>query len=201
MKRLAQALLLNLVTLALRLSYRLRTRALAHIPADGAAVLVANHITFIDALVLASLSPRPLRFVMDHSYMHHWLVGPMSRLFGVIPIASRKANPALLEAAMDTIDDTLARGDLVLIFPEGRLTRDGEVGVFRPGVERILSRRPVPVVPMALQGLWGSRFSRAQARFGGLRRPVALVCGPALHPTTPASALREQVLALRGSVA
>ena len=200
MKRLAQALILSLIAVSLRVTYRLRTRALTHIPTDGAAVLVANHITFIDALVLAALSPRRLRFVMDHRYMHHWLVGPISRLFGVIPIASRRENPALLDAAMDTIDATLAGGGLVAIFPEGRLTRDGEVGAFRPGIERILARRPVPVVPMALQGLWGSRFSRAQARFGRLRRPVALVCGPALHPETSANTLREQVLALRGSV-
>jgi 1-acyl-sn-glycerol-3-phosphate acyltransferase len=87
---------------------------------------------------------------------------------GVIPIASAKEDPELLEAAFDAIDHALANGEAVCIFPEGELTRSGAINPFRPGLERIIARRPVPVVPMALSGLWGTFFSRAGK--GAMRR-------------------------------
>ena len=156
----------------LGLVYRVRARGAAHIPAEGGAVLVANHVTFIDALLLSRLTPRPVRFVMDHRYYDHWALGWFCRLFQAIPIASRRDDPARLAAAYDAIDAALVAGELVAIFPEGKLTRDGAVGPFKPGLLKILARRPVPVVPVGLTGLWGSVFSRAGRRQGPWRRPV-----------------------------
>ncbi|MCA9546137.1 MAG: 1-acyl-sn-glycerol-3-phosphate acyltransferase [Myxococcales bacterium] len=187
---------LRLLMLALLgLVYRVRARGLGHIPARGGAVLVANHVTFIDALLLSRLTPRPVRFVMDHRYYDHWALGWFCRLFGAIPIASRREDPARLAAAYDAIDGALAAGELVAIFPEGRLTRDGAVGEFRPGLLKILARRPVPVVPVGLRGLWGSRFSRAGRRQGPWRRPVSVAVRAPQRPEAVAlPALRAEVL-------
>lgn len=123
-----------------------------------------------------------------------------------IPIASAKEDPALLEAAFDEIDRALAEGEIVCIFPEGGLTLDGEIGNFRNGVERILARRPVPVVPMAIRGLWGSIFSRRDSAPGRMRLPrrfwsrIVLAVGEAVAPSDANAALLEQrVRDLRGS--
>lgn len=140
--------------------YRLRTEGLEHIPAEGAAVLVANHVSFVDAVVIMGASPRPIRFVMDHRIFKTPLLGFIFRHCGAIPIASAKEDPAMLEAAFAEVARALAAGDLVGIFPEGRITQDGELQPFRSGISRILASNPVPVVPLALSGLWGSFFSR-----------------------------------------
>ncbi|HJL26218.1 MAG TPA: MFS transporter, partial [Polyangiaceae bacterium LLY-WYZ-15_(1-7)] len=130
------------------LVYRVDVKGLReHLPAEGAALVVANHASFVDAFVLEAVSPRPIRFVMDHRMARLPGLAWLFRLARVIPIASRKHDPALLAAAWEAIDEALATGEVVCVFPEGKCTRDGEVDVFRPGVERILARRPVPVVP------------------------------------------------------
>jgi 1-acyl-sn-glycerol-3-phosphate acyltransferase len=184
--------------------YRVGHGGLEHLPRSGPAVVVANHVSFVDALVIASASRRPIRFVMDHAIFRIPVLNFVFRTGRAIPIASRKDDPALLERAYDDVAAALGAGELVCIFPEGRLTSDGDVGPFRPGIERIVARTPVPVVPMALCGLWGSFFSR----FGGaaLRRPfrrvwsrIEVVCGPPLAPAeATAEALQARVLALRG---
>lgn len=198
----------------LRLAYNLRARALHRLPATGAALLVANHVTFIDALLLTTQTRRPVRFVMDRRYWRMPVIGPVCRLFGAIPITSAQRDPACLAQAFEHIDAALAAGELVAIFPEGRLTTDGAVGAFRPGVAQILARRPVPVVPLAFVGLWGSLFSRAPQARGRLarlvrglgrlvpvfgRRRVELVCGAPLAPEAARlDRLRAEVLGLRG---
>jgi len=184
--------------------YRVENRGLENLPRKGAAVVVANHVSFVDALVIASASRRPIRFVMDHAIFRIPVLNFVFRTGRAIPIASRKEDPALLERAYDDVAAALADGELVCIFPEGRLTTTGDLSPFRPGVERVLARTPVPVVPMALRGLWGSFFSR----FGGaaMRRPfrrvwsrIEVVCGPALAPAEATSeALESRVRALRG---
>jgi 1-acyl-sn-glycerol-3-phosphate acyltransferase len=184
--------------------YRVEHQGLEHLPRRGPAVVVANHVSFVDALVIASASRRPIRFVMDHAIFRIPVLSFVFRTGRAIPIASRKEDPALLERAYDDVAAALAEGELVCIFPEGRLTSTGELQAFRPGVERILARTPVPVVPMALRGLWGSFFSR----FGGaaMRRPfrrvwspIEVVCGPALAPAeATAEALQARVSDLRG---
>ena len=124
-----------------------------------------------------------------------------------IPIAGEREDAAALEAAFAAIREGLAAGDLLCIFPEGSLTSDGELAPFRRGIERIVQETPVPVVPMALRGLWGSVYSRQGA--GAFRklpqqvgRRIDVVAGPPVPPqAATADALRERVLALRGHAA
>src|SRR4029453_2617716 len=140
--------------------YRVQHRGLENLPATGPAVLVANHVSFVGALVFAAASRRRIRFVMDHSIFKIPVLNFVFRTSHAIPIASRKEDPARLEQAYDAVAKALEEGELVCIFPEGQITKTGDLNPFRQGVERIVHRTPVPVVPMALRGLWGSFFSR-----------------------------------------
>ncbi len=144
--------------------YRVRARGMENIPDRGPAVLVCNHVSYVDALIVGGLIRRPVRFVMYYRIFAVPVFSFLFRAARAIPIASRREDEGLLEAAYQAIDEELASGNLVCIFPEGALTRDGRIQRFRPGVERILARRPVPVVPMALSGLWDSWFSRQGGR-------------------------------------
>lgn len=187
-----------------RVMYRARARGLEHFPRTGPALVVANHVAYVDAFVLGALAPRPVRFVMHHKIYRHPLLNWFLRLCRVIPIAGRQEDPALTERAFDEIDRALARGEVVGIFPEGRLTTDGKIGDFRTGVERVLERRPVPVVPAAVRGLWGSWFSRKHGEpMRGLprrfRARVEVAAAPPLAPTDATAAnLRAHVAKLRG---
>jgi 1-acyl-sn-glycerol-3-phosphate acyltransferase len=125
-----------------------------------------------------------------------------------IPIAGAKENPDILARAFDEIDNELAAGHLVCVFPEGGITRDGEIQPFRPGVEKALARRPVPVVPMAVRGLWGSIFSRADSAFGRMRLPrrfrskiELVVAAPVPPEQAKAAVLEAKVRELRGDAA
>jgi len=164
--------------------YRLRTEGIEYIPQQGAAVLVANHVSFVDAVVIMGASPRPIRFVMDHRIFKTPLLGFIFRHCGAIPIASAKEDPAMMEAAFAEVAAALNDGDLVGLFPEGQITKDGELQPFRPGITRILAANPVPVVPMALSGLWGSFFSRIDGAAmktpfrRGMFSDIALRVGP-----------------------
>src|SRR5690606_9117751 len=158
--------------LLVRTLYRLELHGIErHVPDEGPAVLVCNHVSYMDALILAASVPRPIRFVMYYRIFQIPVMRWIFRAAGAIPIASPKEDAAMMERAFDRIDAALAEGELVLIFPEGRLTTDGEMGAFRSGVERILRRRPVPVVPMALRGMWASMWSRRDSRLGRMRVP------------------------------
>jgi 1-acyl-sn-glycerol-3-phosphate acyltransferase len=140
--------------------YRIRATGLDNIPREGPAVLVCNHVSFADALVVGGTVRRPVRFVMYHRIFEIPVLKFLFNTAKAIPIAPAKEDQALLEQAYDRIDAELQTGNIVCIFPEGAITRDGAIHRFRPGVERIIGRRPVPVIPMALGGLWGSWFSR-----------------------------------------
>ena len=140
--------------------YRVRSRGLENIPDEGAAVLVCNHVSYVDAMIIAGCIRRPVRFVMYYKIYQLPVLNFVFRTARAIPIAGKYEDEALLHKAFEDIDAALDDGDLVCIFPEGRLTRNGEMATFRDGVERIVRRRPVAVVPMALRGLWGSAFSR-----------------------------------------
>jgi 1-acyl-sn-glycerol-3-phosphate acyltransferase len=187
--------------LATRTAYRFRITGEEHIPAEGAALLVCNHVSFVDAVLLMAASPRPVRFVMDHRIFRMPVLGWLFRAAKAIPIAPQKEDPAAYAAAFDAADKVLAEGDLLLIFPEGAITRDGHVAEFKAGMMKILERRPVPVVPMALHNLWGSFFSRVEQgramvrpfRRGWFSR-VGLAVGAPVPPSqvTPAG-MRERV--------
>lgn len=185
--------------------YRLRTEGIEHIPTEGPVLLAANHVSFADAVVIMGASPRPIRFVMDYRIFRIPVLSFIFRHCGAIPIASAKEDPEMMEKAFAEVSTALENGELVGIFPEGGITRDGEVQVFRSGISRILAANPVPVVPLALSGLWGSFFSRVDGHAmktpfrRGLFSSIVLRAGmPLAADVTPAQ-LREQVRALRGA--
>ena len=185
--------------------YRLEKSGQENIPEEGPALVVCNHVSLVDALVIAAACRRPIRFVMDHRIFKLPLISFVFRTGKAIPIAPAKEDPAMMERAFAEVSAALRAGDLVAIFPEGRLTGTGEMEPFRPGVARILQSDPVPVVPMALRGLWGSFFSRkdgaAMSKPWRLRpfAKIGLAVGAPV-PATAASpdALQAQVQALRG---
>ena len=139
--------------------YRVTVTGRECIPKEGAAIIVCNHVSYVDALIIMGASTRPIRFVMDKSISEMPLLKYLFRHAGVIPICSPKQCELTYESAFESIHTALENGELVCIFPEGRLTPDGQLGEFRPGIDKILARDAVPVVPMALSGLWGSYFS------------------------------------------
>ncbi len=160
--------------LLVRTLYRLRARGIDHVPDEGAALVVCNHVSYMDALLLAASIPRPVRFVMYHRIFNIPGLRWIFRTARAIPIAGAKEDPALMEKAFEEIEAALANGEVVGIFPEGALTKDGDIAPFKGGVERILARRPVPVVPMALRGMWASMWSRRDGRLGRMRLPRRL---------------------------
>jgi 1-acyl-sn-glycerol-3-phosphate acyltransferase len=139
--------------------YRMQKRG-AHFPETGAALLVCNHVSFVDALVISAACRRPIRFIMDEAIFRAPIIRTLATGMKAIPIASAKDDATILERAFEMTAAALREGELVCIFPEGRLTRDGEIAAFRPGLSRIVTETPVPVIPMAIIGLWGSMFSR-----------------------------------------
>jgi 1-acyl-sn-glycerol-3-phosphate acyltransferase len=194
-----------IVWLLIHSVYRLKKEGLENIPEEGAAVVICNHVSFVDALVVMAACPRPIRFVMDYQIFKIPLLNFVFREARAIPIASAKEDPGLLEKAYDEVAKALEAGDLVGIFPEGRITDTGELYPFRKGIARVVERTPVPVVPMALSGLWGSFFSRmggpAMTRpfRRGLLSKIGLAVAPAVAPAsaTPEK-LQEIVAGLRG---
>jgi len=184
--------------------YRLKITGQQNIPSEGPVLLVANHVSFVDWLILASASRRPARFVMYYKFMHIPVLRFLFRDAKVIPIASARESEEIMNSAFDAIARELEAGEVVCIFPEGALTPDGNLQPFRRGVERILERTPVTVVPMALSGMWGSFFSRKDGK--ALRRPfrrfysrVSLHIGvPLAASDVTASKLAEAVAKLGG---
>ena len=139
--------------------YRVKHQGISNIPDEGAAVLVCNHVSFVDALLIAGSSRRPVRFVMDKSIANMPIMKYVFKWAKTIPICSPKQDIDTYNKAFEQIQHELNEGELVCIFPEGKITKDGTLNEFRGGIEKILKNNPVPVVPMALTGLWGSFFS------------------------------------------
>ena len=205
--------------LLVRVLYRLRPHGIEeHVPDEGPALIVCNHVSYMDALILAASIPRPVRFVMYYRIFNIPVMRWIFRTARAIPIAGVREDPALMQRAFDEIDATLAEGELVCIFPEGALTRDGSIAPFKSGVEKVLERaadagRPVPVVPMALRGMWASMWSRRgdRAEAGLLERmrvPRRLRARVEVMATAPlsgdgitAEVLEARVRALRGDAA
>ena len=186
--------------------YRLRVENLEQVPDEGPAVVICNHVSFVDPLVIMAACPRPIRFVMDHHIFRWPVMNFVFRSSKAIPIAPAKEDPAMMEKAFEEVGRALDAGDLVGIFPEGKITGDGEINPFRPGIARILARNPVPVVPMALRGLWGSFFSRKHGPAmtkpfrRGVFSKIELVAAAAV-PAAEAlpERLQTDVTALRGN--
>jgi 1-acyl-sn-glycerol-3-phosphate acyltransferase len=183
--------------------YRVEHRNLDLIPDEGAALLVCNHVSFVDALLIGGAVRRPIRFVMYYKIYNLPVLNFIFRTAGTIPIAGRSEDLQIYDQAFKKIAQYLAEGELVCIFPEGKLTGDGEIDEFKGGMSRIIEQTAVPVIPLALQGLWGSFFSRDPDKklFRRFWSRVTVVAGPALaaDASGPAEA-REQVASLRGMV-
>jgi 1-acyl-sn-glycerol-3-phosphate acyltransferase len=184
--------------------YRVDQKGLDNIPDDGGCILVCNHVSYVDAVVIAACVRRPIRFVMDHRIFRVPLLSFIFRTMGTIPIAPAKEDAGMKDRAFAAAADALRGGELVGIFPEGKLTDTGELNPFRPGVQRMIATTPVPVVPMALSGLWGSFFSRAYGgkamrRLRGVFSRIAFVVAQPVPPErVTLDGLQATVLALRG---
>ncbi len=191
---------------ASRLVYRFKVQGDENIPVEGAAIIVCNHVSFVDAVLLMAASPRPIHFVMDHRIFKMPALGAMFKLAKAIPVAPQKEDPAVYEAAFERAAQVLRNGDLLAIFPEGGITKDGQLQPFKAGILKILERAKadgvtVPVIPMALTNLWGSYFSRVEQGNAmvrpfrrGLFSRVGLNVGEAVAPE------RVEMEGLRGKV-
>ncbi|HYR24290.1 MAG TPA: MFS transporter [Aquabacterium sp.] len=186
-----------------RVVYRLKVRGDEHLPTDGAAILVCNHVSFVDAVILGVCSPRPMVFLMDHRIFKTPGLGWFFRTVKAIPIAPQKEDPVAYEQAFERARQVLREGELLCLFPEGAITRDGQLQPFKAGIMKILASESVPVIPAALHNMWGSYFSRIDgaAMSRPLRRGIfnriGLVVGTPLAPesVTP-EGLQERVRAL-----
>ncbi|HEX5661304.1 MAG TPA: MFS transporter [Polyangiales bacterium] len=181
-----------------RVMYRLKVTGHENIPETGGVVLVCNHVAFNDFIVIAGSVRRPVRFVMDHNMFKLPVVSSICRAAKVIPIAPAHESAALMEAAFVKIAEELRAGEVVCIYPEGKITKTGEMNTFKTGIERILRETPVPVVPMALDGLWGSFFSRKggpamQKLPRRFRSRLTLTIDEPLPSTTSARELEDKV--------
>lgn len=194
-----------LIWLLVHTIYRVDKSGLDNIPDEGPAVLICNHVSFVDALVLAGSLRRPIRFVMYYKIFQLPLLSFIFRTANAIPIAGAREDPAMMESAFEQVSQALRQGEIVCIFPEGKITEDGEMNAFKPGLSRILQRDPVPLVPLALRGLWGSFFSRAYGSAmsrllpRGMLSRIELVAGEAVAADTALDQMQERVLQLRGA--
>jgi acyl-[acyl-carrier-protein]-phospholipid O-acyltransferase/long-chain-fatty-acid--[acyl-carrier-protein] ligase len=180
--------------------YRLRIVGHEHVPLQGGALLVPNHVSFIDGILLIASLDRPVRFVVDDQYASHPFFKPFMKALGVIPIDSHGGLRVILRALRDA-GQALDRGEIVCIFPEGQITRTGTLLPFRRGFERIVKGRKVPVIPVHLDRVWGSVFSFERGRFltkwpERIPYPVTVSFGTPLPSETPAHELRDAIRAL-----
>jgi 1-acyl-sn-glycerol-3-phosphate acyltransferase len=194
-----------LMWLLVHTMYRIDRTDLEKIPDEGPAILVCNHVSFVDALVLGGCIRRPIRFVMYYQIFQLPILSFVFKTANTIPIAGAREDKDMMERAFDQISDALQNGELVCIFPEGKITDDGELNVFKPGVMKALARDPVPVIPLALRGLWGSFFSRAHGNAmsrlfpRGMLSRLELVAGDAVEAdTVTPELLQQKVEQLRG---
>jgi len=194
-----------LVWLLVHTLYRVDKTGLDNIPDQGPVILVCNHVSLVDAMLLAGCIRRPIRFVMHYRIFQTPVLSFIFKVGKAIPIASAREDSAMMEQAFDHISEALQQGEVVCIFPEGKITQTGELEPFKPGVRQILERDPVPVVPLALRGLWGSFFSlkygSAMTRWfpRGWFSHIELVAGDMVEgPEASPASLRQKVLELRG---
>ncbi len=184
--------------------YRIEKVDLHNVPEEGGALIVCNHVSYVDPVILHGLLPRPARYVMYEPIYRLPVINWLFRGMKSIPINTKRADERVYTKAFDEIADCLQKGRLVVLFPEGGITRDGEIAKFQPGIDQIIKRTPVPVIPIALRGVWGSWFSRhkGEAMQGFPRnwmRRITVVSGE-LVPADQATRLSmyEKVVALRG---
>jgi len=140
--------------------YKVNNIGLDKIPEEGAVILAPNHVSFVDPLIIGGSVRRPVRFVMYYKIYRIPVLNFFFRTAGAIPIAGRSEDEAMYYSAFEKMQQAVAEGNVLCIFPEGQITYDGELNEFKPGLEKLLALQPAPVIPVALRGLWGSMFSR-----------------------------------------
>jgi acyl-[acyl-carrier-protein]-phospholipid O-acyltransferase / long-chain-fatty-acid--[acyl-carrier-protein] ligase len=194
---LPDSLLRLLLWIATHTLYRLDVAGRENVPARGGALLTPNHVSMADAVLLIASIDRPIRFLMFRGSYEHALVKPFAKLLGVIPIASDQG-PREMIHSLRLATDALKNGEIVCIFPEGQMTRIGQMLPFRRGMERIIKGVDVPIIPVNLDGVWGSIFSFAGGRFlwkfpRRIPYPVRVTFGKPLPPTASAQEVRQAV--------
>lgn len=201
--KLPEFILRKIIHFLVWLAYRPAYVGFENIPATGPAVLIANHVSYMDGPLIDLGCKRNVRYLIDQDIYNLPGVHFLMSLNKAIPIAYNRKS---VEQAFEVISEGLKAGDLICIFPEGNLTYTGSLGRFRPGIEWIIKRDAVPVIPIAINGLWGSIFSRKYLRSRlrwwprQWRRHVSLVCGPAIEPQkVTVNYLQETVLRLKYS--
>ncbi|STX27929.1 2-acylglycerophosphoethanolamine acyltransferase [Legionella beliardensis] len=178
-------------SMALSFMYRFRIHQVQELPIQGGILLLGNHVSFIDWALLQAACPRPIRFVIDKSFYNKWYAKWLFKLFKTIPIAPGDSRLALIK-----INQALNAGEVVALFPEGQLTRDGQLGVFRTGFERAAKDAKALIIPFYLHGMWGSRTSRAPEKIKGVRRAVSITFGSAVNVNSNAEQVKQHVQAL-----
>src|SRR2546429_6713695 len=161
---LPDSLLRLMLWIATHTLYRLDVEGRENVPARGGALLTPNHVSMADAVLLIASIDRPIRFLMFRGSYEHPLVKPFAKIMGVIPIASDQG-PREMIHSLRLATDALKNGEVVCIFPEGQMTRIGQMMPFRRGMERVIKGVDVPIVPVNLDGVWGSIFSFAGGGF------------------------------------
>lgn len=182
--------------------YRIKTKNMDRIPAEGPALIVCNHAGFVDPAIMLPAIPRPARFVMFGDFYNWPIVKYIFKGLKSIPIMPKRLNPEVFTQAFDKIEEELEAGNLVVVFPEGGITLDGEVRKFQPGIEQIIKRTPVPVIPVGIHGVWGTWSSRHKgSAFTGIpkafMKQITVSCGePVPAEEMDRFMIREKVLAL-----
>jgi len=195
-----------LAWLAISLVYRVRPTGLDNIAHGGPAIVGCNHVSYMDPIILAGCVRRPMRFVMWYKIFQMPMLNFIFKTMKAIPIAGAREDKQIMDDAFESVDAELAAGNIVCIFPEGGITRDGEIARFRPGIEKIIARRPVPVIPVSLGRLWGSWFSRRHTGHlrtipGRLFTKVPVTFGPPVPPAEVSAAKLELLVrTLRGDL-
>lgn len=197
--KLPHSLVRTLVTILLKRRYRIEIMGFENLPASGATLLLGNHISWIDWALVQIACPRKIHFVMQRQIYNLWYLKPFMKLFGIIPIASGASRGSL-----KAINEILRQGEVVCLFPEGAISRNGHLGQFLPGYERTIEGVDGIIIPFYLRGLWGSNFSRSnkklrEIRMSGLKRDLIVAFGEALPLTTPCNVLKQKVFELSGS--
>ena len=177
--------------------YRLTILGREHMPEVGGALLVPNHVSFIDGFLLLATTDRPIRFLVDQIYYDNRFLNPFAKIMGAIPISSNGSPKEILSALREAgrrLDD----GELVCIFPEGQITRTGNLLPFRAGFTRIVKNRSIPIIPIHLDRVWGSIFSFIGGKFlakwpSRIPFPITISLGEPLPSTTTSDDLRQAI--------
>lgn len=198
---LPDSLLRFILWLATHSLYRIRVEGRANIPERGGALFVANHMSFVDALLLSASTDRHIRFLMDRDIYEHPVVHPFARILRAIPVSPLQRPRELLKSLRDATN-AIRNGEVVCIFAEGQITRIGQMLPFRRGFERIMNGLDAPIVPICLDGLWGSIFSFEGGRFlwkmpRRIPFPVTISFGQPMLATSSATEVRKAVQQLQ----